>query len=226
MEKHKNFHMKDEQLNKDGFKKFMKNDECGFGDCRFAKSVNHIHCIRDSCDYVLHSSGQLYSHKRKHERKDNEVAYRKYKLAQGMMHTDQVGSFDDRPSSNGSEASGSSSPPMQQQQHHHHQGKDPFLQSLAGPHPGGPPPGLSSLLPQLKPHPMFAMQFSPPNLGFGSQPMLLSELIRERVSGSQQLIFYLLKLGTNAIISVSRRPKYQSMHHLLGRKYLRLCTSG
>ena len=30
MEKHKNFHMKDEQLNKDGFKKFMKNDDCGF----------------------------------------------------------------------------------------------------------------------------------------------------------------------------------------------------
>ena len=35
MEKHKNFHMKDEQLNKDGFKKFMKNDPCGFSTCRF-----------------------------------------------------------------------------------------------------------------------------------------------------------------------------------------------
>jgi len=31
---------------------------------------------------VLHSSGQLLSHKRKHERKDSEIAYRKFKLAQ------------------------------------------------------------------------------------------------------------------------------------------------
>lgn len=69
MEKHKNFHMKDEQLMKDGFKKFMKQDDCGFDGCRFSKTVNHIHCIRTNCDYVLHSSGQLYSHKRKHERK-------------------------------------------------------------------------------------------------------------------------------------------------------------
>merc|ERR1712012_34957 len=30
MEKHKNYHMKDEQLNKDGFKKFMKHEPCGF----------------------------------------------------------------------------------------------------------------------------------------------------------------------------------------------------
>lgn len=31
------------------------------------------------CDYVLHSTGQLYSHKRKHERRDFEHAYRKFK---------------------------------------------------------------------------------------------------------------------------------------------------
>ena len=76
MEKHKNFHMKDEQLNKDGFKKFMKQDPCGYDNCRFSKTVNHIHCIRSNCDYVLHSSGQLFAHKRKHERRDNELAYR------------------------------------------------------------------------------------------------------------------------------------------------------
>ena len=80
MEKHKNYHMKDEQLCKDGFKKFMKHEACGFNGCRFTKTVNHIHCIRTGCDYVLHSSGQLYSHKRKHERKDSELAYRKYKM--------------------------------------------------------------------------------------------------------------------------------------------------
>lgn len=31
------------------------------------------------CDYVLHSTGQLYSHKRKHERRDFESAYRRFK---------------------------------------------------------------------------------------------------------------------------------------------------
>ena len=84
-EKHKNYHMKDEQLNKDGFKKFMKHEPCGFLSCKFSRTHNHIHCIRSNCDYVLHSSGQLFSHKRKHERKDNELAYRKYKLAQSMI---------------------------------------------------------------------------------------------------------------------------------------------
>ena len=84
-EKHKNYHMKDEQLNKDGFKKFMKHEPCGFLNCKFSRTHNHIHCIRSHCEYVLHSSGQLFSHKRKHERKDNELAYRKYKLAQSMM---------------------------------------------------------------------------------------------------------------------------------------------
>ena len=75
-EKHKSYHIKDEQLNRDGFKKFMKNEHCNFDGCRFSKVCNHIHCIRPGCTYVLHSSGQLYSHKRKHERRDSELAYR------------------------------------------------------------------------------------------------------------------------------------------------------
>ncbi|XP_049824375.1 zinc finger protein castor homolog 1-like isoform X2 [Aethina tumida] len=87
MEKHKSYHIKDEQLSRDGFKKFMKNEVCPFENCRFSKVCNHIHCIRPQCNYVLHSSGQLFSHKRKHERKDSELAYRKYKLAQSMMKT-------------------------------------------------------------------------------------------------------------------------------------------
>ncbi|XP_076365367.1 zinc finger protein castor homolog 1-like isoform X3 [Tachypleus tridentatus] len=85
MEKHKSYHVKDEQLSKDGFKKFMKQEHCSFQNCRFSRICNHIHCIRPGCTYVLHSSGQLYSHKRKHERRENEMAYRKYKLAQNMM---------------------------------------------------------------------------------------------------------------------------------------------
>ncbi|KAK9884307.1 hypothetical protein WA026_005259 [Henosepilachna vigintioctopunctata] len=65
----------------------MKNEVCPFENCRFSRVCNHIHCIRPQCSYVLHSSGQLFSHKRKHERKDSELAYRKYKLAQSMMKT-------------------------------------------------------------------------------------------------------------------------------------------
>ncbi len=81
-EKHKTYHIKDEQLARDGFKKFLKPDPCGFSGCRFSQLCNHIHCVRDGCSYVLHSSGQLLSHKRKHERKDTEIAYRKFKLSQ------------------------------------------------------------------------------------------------------------------------------------------------
>ncbi|GLG97314.1 Transcription factor castor [Gryllus bimaculatus] len=85
MEKHKTYHIKDEQLSRDGFKKFMKHENCPFESCRFSRVCNHIHCIRPGCNYVLHSSGQLFSHKRKHERQDSEMAYRKFKLAQSMM---------------------------------------------------------------------------------------------------------------------------------------------
>lgn len=91
LEKHKSYHIKDEQLSRDGFKKFMKSEICPYENCRFSKVCNHIHCIRPQCNYVLHSSGQLFSHKRKHERKDSELAYRKYKLAQSMMKTLQDG---------------------------------------------------------------------------------------------------------------------------------------
>ncbi|KAJ8320739.1 hypothetical protein KUTeg_002326 [Tegillarca granosa] len=90
MEKHKTYHQKDEVLGRDGFKKFMKYEHCGYYGCRYSKVSNHIHCIRkgkkyflevkiQSCNYVLHSTAQLYSHKRKHERRDFEAAYRKYR---------------------------------------------------------------------------------------------------------------------------------------------------
>ncbi|XP_011346797.1 zinc finger protein castor homolog 1 isoform X2 [Ooceraea biroi] len=79
MDKHKSYHIKDEQLSRDGFKKFMKSEACPFDQCRFSRVCNHIHCIRPHCSYVLHSSGQLFSHKRKHERHESELAYRKYK---------------------------------------------------------------------------------------------------------------------------------------------------
>lgn len=33
---------------------------------------------------MLHSTGQLYPHRRKHERRESELAYRKYRLAQSV----------------------------------------------------------------------------------------------------------------------------------------------
>lgn len=81
-EKHKTYHIKDEQLARDGFKKFLKNESCTFDKCRFSQQCNHIHCVRENCFYVLHSSGQLLSHKRKHERMDSERTYQQFKLSQ------------------------------------------------------------------------------------------------------------------------------------------------
>ncbi|XP_022117016.2 uncharacterized protein LOC110994585 isoform X1 [Pieris rapae] len=75
MEKHKTYHIKDEALSKDGFKKYMKNEACPFRDCRFSRTCNHIHCIRPHCNYVLHSSSQIFTHKRKHERKEQEMNF-------------------------------------------------------------------------------------------------------------------------------------------------------
>lgn len=38
------------------------------------------------CNYVLHSTAQLYSHKRKHERREFETAYQKYRDGSGDMN--------------------------------------------------------------------------------------------------------------------------------------------
>ncbi|XP_040574918.1 uncharacterized protein [Lepeophtheirus salmonis] len=70
MEKHKSYHMKDEQMNEDGFRKYTKQDPCGYSECIYSSKTNHIHCIREGCGYVLNSSGELLTHKRKHERRD------------------------------------------------------------------------------------------------------------------------------------------------------------
>ncbi|XP_023932584.1 zinc finger protein castor homolog 1-like [Lingula anatina] len=91
MEKHKAYHQKDEILSKDGFKKFMKYEHCTFQNCKYSKVSNHIHCIRPGCDYVLHSTGQLYSHKRKHERRDFEHAYKRFKEEQHFKKRVSVG---------------------------------------------------------------------------------------------------------------------------------------
>lgn len=89
-EKHKTFHIKDEQLSRDGFKKFLKTEACPYEQCRFSCQSNHIHCVRENCYYVLHSSGQLISHKRKHDRMESEQAYRRFKIAQKMASTNPL----------------------------------------------------------------------------------------------------------------------------------------
>ena len=46
VEKHKVYHQKDEALTRDGFKKFMKYEQCQFSGCIYSHHTNHIHCIR------------------------------------------------------------------------------------------------------------------------------------------------------------------------------------
>ncbi|XP_058450341.1 uncharacterized protein LOC131429908 [Malaya genurostris] len=85
MEKHKTYHLKDEMLLRDGYKKFLKSEDCTYKNCRFSRVCNHIHCMHENCHYVLHSSGQLLSHKRKHERMDTEVDYRRFQMARSLL---------------------------------------------------------------------------------------------------------------------------------------------
>ncbi|XP_026839960.1 transcription factor castor isoform X2 [Drosophila persimilis] len=82
MDKHKTYHLKDHQLKMDGFKKILKTEACPFEACKFSTVCNHIHCVREGCDYILHSSSQMISHKRKHDRQDGEQAYQQFKSKQ------------------------------------------------------------------------------------------------------------------------------------------------
>ncbi|KAH8268107.1 hypothetical protein KR026_000114 [Drosophila bipectinata] len=82
MDKHKTYHLKDHQLKMDGFKKILKTEVCPFDACKFSSVCNHIHCVREGCDYILHSSSQMISHKRKHDRQDGEQAYQQFKTKQ------------------------------------------------------------------------------------------------------------------------------------------------
>ncbi|KAH8393797.1 hypothetical protein KR215_000170 [Drosophila sulfurigaster] len=82
MDKHKTYHAKDYQLTQDGFKKILKTEQCPFDGCKFSTVSNHIHCVREHCNYILHSSSQMISHKRKHDRQDSEQAYQQFKCKQ------------------------------------------------------------------------------------------------------------------------------------------------
>ncbi|XP_061396975.1 transcription factor castor [Musca vetustissima] len=79
MEKHKVYHMKDHQLTQDGFKKILKTEKCPFDNCKYSCVSNHIHCVRENCNHILHSSTQMISHKRKHDRAEGEQNYQQFK---------------------------------------------------------------------------------------------------------------------------------------------------
>uniref|UniRef100_A0A5K3EWY9 C2H2-type domain-containing protein n=1 Tax=Mesocestoides corti TaxID=53468 RepID=A0A5K3EWY9_MESCO len=70
MEKHKNHHQKNDAIAKDGFRKYTKSEHCKYLGCKYSGIMNHIHCIRPGCDYIVHSASQISSHKRKHERRE------------------------------------------------------------------------------------------------------------------------------------------------------------
>nr|CAH8860562.1 unnamed protein product [Trichobilharzia regenti] len=69
MEKHKLHHQKNDRYAQDGFRRYIKCENCDFPDCQYSGVINHIHCIRPGCDYVIHSSSQILSHKRKHDKR-------------------------------------------------------------------------------------------------------------------------------------------------------------
>lgn len=81
--------MKDEQLTQDGYKKILKTENCPFKNCKFSTVNNHIHCIRENCNYILHSSSQLISHKRKHERQDLEPS-KKNIISEGLLEINKI----------------------------------------------------------------------------------------------------------------------------------------
>ncbi|XP_078615886.1 zinc finger protein castor homolog 1-like [Branchiostoma floridae x Branchiostoma japonicum] len=70
IEKHKAYHIKDDMYTKEGFKKFYKYEECRFDGCVYSKASNHFHCIRPGCGFTFTSTGQMHSHRRKHERRE------------------------------------------------------------------------------------------------------------------------------------------------------------
>lgn len=71
MEKHKSYHIKDDNYTRQGFKKFYKNEMCPFKSCQWNQKTNHFHCLRPNCTESFSSTNQAISHKRKHERESS-----------------------------------------------------------------------------------------------------------------------------------------------------------
>lgn len=70
IEKHKTYHLRDDQYISKGFKKFFKNEACSNSECVWNYTANHFHCLRPGCNFSFTSTSQMESHKRKHERNE------------------------------------------------------------------------------------------------------------------------------------------------------------
>lgn len=46
LEKHKVHHQKNDRFAQDGFRRYIKCENCDFPDCQYSGVINHIHCIR------------------------------------------------------------------------------------------------------------------------------------------------------------------------------------
>ncbi|XP_077869302.1 zinc finger protein castor homolog 1 [Saccoglossus kowalevskii] len=79
IEKHKVYHVRDDQYKKEGFKKFSKHETCTIAGCRYSQNTNHFHCIRPACDFTFTAANQMQSHKRKHERRDRLIQFEQAK---------------------------------------------------------------------------------------------------------------------------------------------------
>ncbi|XP_070562081.1 zinc finger protein castor homolog 1-like isoform X2 [Ptychodera flava] len=91
IEKHKVYHVRDDQYNSEGFKKFSKHEICKYEGCRYSKNTNHFHCIRPGCDFTFTAANQMSSHKRKHERRERLIQFeqakkRKHNKADLLAH--------------------------------------------------------------------------------------------------------------------------------------------
>ncbi|TPP57830.1 Transcription factor castor [Fasciola gigantica] len=84
---HANFHRKDAVIIQEGFQRFRASENCAVLTCPFHQErTTHFHCRRPNCrftfknkadmgcDYVVHSSSQILSHKRKHDRRFSHLS--------------------------------------------------------------------------------------------------------------------------------------------------------
>ncbi|XP_018652689.1 hypothetical protein Smp_146710 [Schistosoma mansoni] len=53
MEKHKVHHQKNDRFAQDGFRRYIKCENCDFPDCQYSGVINHIHCIRPEYSLVV-----------------------------------------------------------------------------------------------------------------------------------------------------------------------------
>ena len=67
IDKHKQYHVKDEAYMQQGFKKFYRSEDCNAEkNCPWRLKSNHFHCLK--CHFSFTSTSQMLSHRRKHDK--------------------------------------------------------------------------------------------------------------------------------------------------------------